>query len=127
MNRTLLAGAIFGASSVLLGAYGAHGLSGLLNKYPRMEIAYQNAVDYQMLHSVLLIILGVFSYIPKVRVPKFLAIILCASILLFSFTIYGWVMGGPNWLIKLTPAGGVGFVISWLLFIHLAWLNRGLK
>ena len=30
-------------------------------------------------------------------------------------SIYGWVFEGDDWLIKLTPVGGIGFFISWLL------------
>ena len=57
----LLLGAASGASSVLLGAYGAHGLEEIFNDVPRKRTAYGNAVDYQMIHSLLLVVLGLFG------------------------------------------------------------------
>ena len=114
LNVPMILGALFGASSVLLGAYGAHGLSDAFIEFPKMKTAFHNAVDYQMLHSLLLIVLGLTYYIPNFRLPRYIWIVLSLSILFFSFSIYLWVFGGPKWLIKLTPLGGVGFVVSWL-------------
>jgi len=114
----VLLGALGGASSVLLGAYGAHGLDEIFHEVPRKKVAYGNAVDYQMIHSLLLVVLGFFGTRNE-EPPGFLytlnGYLLVASILLFSGSIYAWVFGGDDWLIKLTPAGGIGFFISWLL------------
>jgi len=113
----LLLGAASGASSVLLGAYGAHGLEEIFNEVPRKRTAYGNAVDYQMIHSLLLVVLGLFGSQSKFVGKLFFlnASLLSLSILLFSGSIYLWVFGGSDWLLKLTPAGGIGFVLSWIL------------
>ncbi|MBT3636644.1 MAG: DUF423 domain-containing protein [Opitutae bacterium] len=113
----LTLGALGGASSVLLGAYGAHGLEELFSEVPRKRTAYGNAVDYQMIHSLLLVVLGFFGSTNKLgaRLLSINASLLVASMLLFSGSIYLWVFGGSDWLLKLTPAGGIGFVLSWLL------------
>ena len=122
-NWPLFAGAIFGSSSVLLAAYGAHGLEQVFLTTPKMRIAYGNAVDFQMLHSLLLVILGLTLYIPKFRLPAYLWKTLLLSIILFCMSIYLWVFGGPNWLVRVTPFGGMGFVLSWLMLIRIIWLN----
>ena len=124
MNGALITGSLLGASSILFGAYGAHGLDVTFNEFPKMQTAYQNAVDYHMLHSILLVVVGIFSYIPRFFVPSYFWMVLSCSILAFSFSIYFWVLGGPGWLIKLTPVGGIGFVVSWLLLLRVAWINR---
>lgn len=113
----LLLGAASGASSVLLGAYGAHGLEEIFSDVPRKRTAYGNAVDYQMIHSLLLVVLGLFGSKNKPGGKLFFlnASLLSLSILLFSGSIYLWVFGGSDWLLKLTPAGGIGFVLSWIL------------
>jgi len=113
----LALGAVGGASSVLLGAYGAHGLEDVFSEVPRKRTAYGNAVDYQMIHSLLLVVLGFFGARngPGSRIFFFNASLIVLSILLFSGSIYVWVFGGGDWLRKLTPVGGVGFVLSWLL------------
>lgn len=123
INWPLFAGAIFGSSSVLLAAYGAHGLEQVFLTTPKMRIAYGNAVDFQMLHSLLLVILGLTLYIPKFRLPAYLWKTLLLSIILFCMSIYLWVFGGPNWLVRVTPFGGIGFVLSWLMLIRIIWLN----
>ena len=111
-------GALGGASSVLLGAYGAHGLDEIFHEVPRKKVAYGNAVDYQMIHSLLLVVLGFFGKRNGEESGLLYALngyLLVASILLFSGSIYAWVFGGDDWLIKLAPVGGIGFFISWLL------------
>ena len=57
-------------------------------------------------------------------VPNCLWKILSLSIFLFCFSIYAWVLGGPYWLVHLTPLGGIGFVFFWLSLIWLTWRNR---
>lgn len=113
----LALGAVGGASSVLLGAYGAHGMEDVFSEVPRKRTAYGNAVDYQMIHSLLLVVLGFFGAMngSGSRIFFFNASLLVLSILLFSGSIYIWVFGGGDWFLKLTPVGGVGFVLSWLL------------
>ena len=114
----------------MLGAYGAHGLDEVFLEVPRKKVAYGNAVDYQMIHSLLLVVLGFFGTRNE-EPPGFLytlnGYLLVASTLLFSGSIYGWVFGGDDWLIKLTPVGGIGFFISWLLlgFQYKTIINKG--
>jgi len=72
MNLPLIVCAILGASSVLLGAYGAHGLVEKFSVFPKMKTAYENAVDYQMYHSLVILVLGVSSYIPRIKMPTYL-------------------------------------------------------
>ncbi|MEL0098864.1 MAG: DUF423 domain-containing protein, partial [Opitutae bacterium] len=60
MNGALIIGSLLGASSILLGAYGAHGLEETFREFPKMQAAYKSAVDYQMLHSILIVVVGFF-------------------------------------------------------------------
>lgn len=124
MNWALFAGALLGALSVLLGAIGAHGMNDVFDEFPSKEKAFHNAVDYQMIHALILVCLGFLKYIPNLRVPDYLWKFFCLSIFGFSFSIYCWVFGGPKWLVHITPVGGIGFVISWVLLLRLIWLNQ---
>ena len=127
MNKPIIACALLGASAVLLGAYGVHGLSEKFTDFPRMKIAYNHAVDYQMYHTLVLLVLGLASYVSKIKLPEYLWRSFTASMMLFSFPIYIWILGGPEWVLKFTPWGGVGLFISWLLLGRVAWINRDLK
>ena len=82
-NFSLILGALLGASSILLGAYGAHGLNDIFLKLPRMETAYSKAVDYQMYHSIVLVVLGVGSFIPNINLPRYLCFSFAGSVSLF--------------------------------------------
>jgi uncharacterized membrane protein YgdD (TMEM256/DUF423 family) len=71
-----------------------------------------------MIHSLLLVVLGFFGKRDRGGsglIHSLNGSLLVGSILLFSGSIYLWVFGGSDWLLKLTPVGGIGFVLSWVL------------
>ena len=113
-------GALFVTLAIGLGAYGAHGLEDAFSKTPRMERAWGNAVDYQMFHGLALFVLGIVRIDQKrARLWIFSGFIMSLGVILFSFSIYAWVFGGPDVLIMVTPFGGFSFIIAWvLLAIH---------
>jgi len=124
MNWPLFAGSVFGALAVLLGAYGAHGLDSVFEKSAKVGKAFESAVIYQIFHSLLLVVLGLGTYIQSFRLPSYVWATLIVSIFFFCFSIYGWVLLDFDWLRSLTPFGGIGFVCSWLMLAHLAWAKR---
>jgi len=113
----LLAG-IFGASSIALGAYGAHGLKYKANK--KTVQSFKNAVHYQQLHSITLLLISVLGFTEKqvglsgllITVSGWLFV---AGILLFSGSIYASTFTGKQVLTKITPVGGFCFIAGWLL------------
>src|SRR5690625_163709 len=54
----LVIGAIYGATSVILGAFGAHAFKKILPA--EKLVSFETGVQYQMYHALLLIIIGVF-------------------------------------------------------------------
>ena len=127
MNRAIVCSATLGSTSILLGAYGTHGLSETFGQFPQMMTAYQKAVDYQIYHSIVILVLGMGAYIPRLKLPPYLWTSFALSVLLFSFPIYFWVLGGSRAWVQVTPWGGIGLFISWVLLIRFTWLNRDLK
>ena len=111
--RTWIAiGAFSGALTVLLGAFGAHGLK---DTAPPEDLAiWQTAVHYQGLHAVALILFGLFARRAGARAFAGWAFLLGA--LIFSGTLYGMVLGGPRWLGAITPIGGVAMIAGWVAF-----------
>ena len=113
-------GALFVTLAIGLGAYGAHGLEDAFSETPRMKGAWANAVDYQMFHGLALFVLGIVR-IDQKRVKLWIVsgILMTLGGILFSFSIYAWVFGGPEALIMVTPIGGFSFIFAWvLLAIH---------
>ena len=55
---TLIIGAIYGLTSVILGAFGAHALKKVLS-VERLT-SFETGVKYQMYHALLLLLIGFF-------------------------------------------------------------------
>ena len=117
MNGSLLLalGAVSGAISVMLGAFGAHALKARLSA--DVLSAFQTAVQYQMMHSLALIAVGLWLLRhPEDMLSRYAALAFCFGILFFSGSLYGLTLGGPRWLGPVTPIGGTLFIAGWLLF-----------
>jgi len=117
MNGSLLLalGAVSGAISVMLGAFGAHALKARLSADALS--AFQTAVQYQMMHSLALIAVGLWLVRnPDDMLSRYAAVAFCFGILFFSGSLYGLTLGGPRWLGPVTPIGGTLFIAGWLLF-----------
>ncbi|WP_096202993.1 DUF423 domain-containing protein [Bacillus sp. FJAT-45350] len=115
MYKIFLAiGSISAALAVALGAFGAHGLEGkLTERY--MEI-YQTGVQYHMIHSLGLILVGIIS--AKILNSKLINVAgwcLFGGIIIFSGSLYILSMTGFTMLGMITPIGGVLFVAGWFL------------
>ena len=117
MNGSLLLalGAVSGAISVMLGAFGAHALKAKLSVDALS--AFQTAVQYQMVHSLAVVAVGLWlARHPEDTLSRYAALAFCFGILFFSGSLYGLTLGGPRWLGPVTPIGGMLFVAGWLLF-----------
>ncbi len=109
--------AVYGALAVAAGAFGAHGLRGRLA--PEMLGAWNTAAQYHLLHSVVLLALGLLELASErsVRLP---ASLIAVGVLLFSGSIYGLALGGPRLLGPVTPIGGALLIAGWVSLLTLA-------
>ncbi len=111
----LIAGALFGATGVLLGAFGAHGLKARLT--PEALSSWDTAVTYQLFHALALLFAGLFAGLlaksavyPAIGVAGTSWIV---GILLFSGSIYVLAIGGPRFFGPITPLGGLALIVGW--------------
>ncbi|GAB3035292.1 DUF423 domain-containing protein [Oleiagrimonas citrea] len=109
--------AIAGASAVLLGAFGAHGLRATLDAQ-HMQI-WETAVQYQFWHALALALTVVLA--PSGRSVKVALVAFALGIVLFSGSLYALALGAPRWTGIVTPFGGIAFVVGWLA---LGWSMR---
>jgi uncharacterized membrane protein YgdD (TMEM256/DUF423 family) len=107
-------GAASAAVSVALGAFGAHGLRERLSE--EMLAVFRTGVDYQMWHSLGLILLGLIG---RTRWP---AVLMLIGILVFSGSLYALSLTGVRWFAAITPIGGVCLILAWCM---LAWSTLG--
>ena len=110
MNRMIIgAGALLGATAVMLGAFGAHALQGMLT--PQAAGWWDTAVQYQLAHALALLLVAALP----VRRPGVAAWCMGAGAVIFSGTLYAMALGAPRWLGAVTPVGGVLMILGWLL------------
>ena len=110
-------GAVYAALGVGLGAFGAHGLRGVLGE-PQLAL-WETATRYFLLGAVGLLLFGVFqSTREKSAAPGWLLLL---GSTLFAGSLYGLALGAPRALGAITPFGGVGLIAGFLSF---AWTAR---
>ena len=124
----LMVSAFSGLMSVVLGAFGAHGLKKVVSV--DMLAAYQTGVQYQFIHSLVLLALAIVLLLPALNVSKALlswsANLMMAGILLFSGSLYTMTLmsaadGFPSWLGPITPIGGLAFIMGWIFLLVAAF------
>lgn len=121
MNKTILgSGIFFGVLAVILGAFGAHGLKGLI---PENDLeAYRTGIEYQMYHALLLLVLGNLGQLSEGS-KKWVYLLLVSGIICFSFSLYLLAMNSltPADLSVvgfITPIGGLMLICGWILLAY---------
>ncbi len=112
-------GAVSGMLCVILGAFGAHGLE---NQLPAHHLEWwQKAVDYQALHSLALLAVGLLALQQGSRLLQWSGWSFLIGILLFSGSLYLLALTGNRTLGMITPFGGLAFIIGWCCLTLAAW------
>lgn len=114
-NVTAIAG-IFGLAGVVLGAFGAHGLSAR-GLSPDQIASWQTAVQYLLIHAVALLALGIGIRLTESAWFEWSAVAWMIGVILFCGSIFTLVLGGPRWFGPVTPIGGVALITGWLMVI----------
>jgi len=95
----------------VFGALGAHALRSRLS--PEAFASWATAVDYHLLHSVVLLSLSLYAAASG-RSTSLPSTLFLVGIVLFSGSIYGLVLGGPRILGPVTPLGGLCLIAAWI-------------
>ena len=118
----LLAASLLGATGVMAGAFGAHGLASRV-PLERLEV-WQTAATYQLFHSIALLALALSILYASnvVRISTALWVCRCwlVGVIIFSGSLYGLVLSGVTWLGAITPIGGTLLIVGWVLLSSLA-------
>lgn len=123
MRLWLIAGAVNGFLSVALGALAAHFLQKRLE--PRAFEVWEVAVRYQMYHAWALVAVGLLVGRLPGGSTDAAGWCFLGGIILFSGTLYAWSLGGPSFLVHITPIGGMAFLAGWALLALAAWRRAG--
>jgi uncharacterized membrane protein YgdD (TMEM256/DUF423 family) len=100
--------AAMGFLGVALGAFGAHGLQGVLVKNNMVDV-WKTASSYHLIHAVALLFLATLRPLP--RAPWFL---IFSGVVIFSGSLYLLAVTDIRWLGAITPIGGLLLLGGWL-------------
>jgi uncharacterized membrane protein YgdD (TMEM256/DUF423 family) len=107
--------------SVVLGAFGAHGLKQIVP--PETVATYQTGVQYQIYHAFALILVGIlYERFPN-NFVNYAGMFFIAGIVLFSGSLYllaslkAMNKVGLSGVGIITPIGGLLFITGWILLL----------
>ncbi|HEY3900808.1 MAG TPA: DUF423 domain-containing protein [Chthoniobacter sp.] len=100
--------AVTGFLAVALGAFGAHGLTRLLEANQRTA-TWQTAAHYHLVHAVVLLVLALRPTVTRLSFTLFVA-----GIVIFSGSLYLLAVTNIRWLGAITPIGGACLIAGWL-------------
>ncbi len=118
MKQFILAiGSIYGALSVIFGAFGAHLLKTKISA--EKLTSFETGIRYQMYHALLLLFVG-FAFQFTSGLEKTTAWFLIIGTFLFSFSIYFLSLQeffklNLKFLGPITPLGGLFLVMGWIM------------
>lgn len=121
----LLSAALLGATGVMAGAFGAHGLRSVVSN--SMLDVWQTAAHYQLTHALALLALALAMMVePRLVASK--AVMWAARLwllgsLVFAGSLYTLVLTGIGLFGAITPIGGVMLIAGWCSLLLLALSN----
>jgi uncharacterized membrane protein YgdD (TMEM256/DUF423 family) len=109
----LIIGAILGAVSVAVGAFGAHGLHDYLEETGRSS-TFVTGVTYLWYHTFAILIVGVLSNFKSNKFLQWSGYLFLIGILLFSGSLFLLIATGNTSFGAITPIGGLSFIAGWI-------------
>lgn len=113
----LILGSTLALLSVMIGAFGAHALAGLLEANGRTG-TFETAVQYHQFHSLAILMTGILLLCKPSAGLKWTNLFFLAGIVFFSGSLYILSLTGLTPLGAAAPVGGLCFIVGWILLIH---------
>lgn len=121
---------VLGAAGVVIGAFGAHGLEGYLEKQavaPEEIVKRADqldvAVQYHMVHVLATLAIGLAHLKGKAR--HIASVWFYLGIALFSGGLYSMVFFGVMGHWAIVPSGGLCFILGWISSVFIAFNREG--
>jgi uncharacterized membrane protein YgdD (TMEM256/DUF423 family) len=115
MKSVITVASISGLLAVIVGAFGAHILKGIIS--PEMLDSYKTGVQYQFYHTFALLYVGILMNFKQTKALKWSGYLFMTGILLFSGSLYAMAISGVKALGLITPLGGTIWILAWILLI----------
>ncbi|WP_375207016.1 DUF423 domain-containing protein [Hyphococcus sp.] len=111
MNRLGVFAGLCGFVTVVLGAFGAHGLEGRLTAEGLDW--WGTATLYGLAHAVAALAVSMSERAGLNRAGWAFVI----GAVIFSGSLYAMALGAPRWFGAITPVGGVSFLAGWTMIV----------
>lgn len=109
-----------GFLAVALGAFGAHGLRGMLANAPdgprRLEV-WETAAHYHLLHALALALVAYLATRSSSSSASYAGYAFLGGIAIFSGSLYALALTGVRTLGAITPIGGLCFLAGWVCVV----------
>lgn len=115
-------GALSGAISVLLGAFGAHALRDRLT--PQLLDTFETGVRYEIYHALAILFVAFALTRWSSNLVGYAGWAFVLGTLLFSGSLYLLALTGTRWLGAVTPLGGVAFIAGWFMLAVGVWQSQ---
>lgn len=112
----LISSCLSGALAVSIGAFGAHALKPTLQANGYLS-TFETGVQYHFYHTLVLLLLGALSMKIETPLLNYAGYAFLVGIFIFSGSLYTLSITGIKWLGAITPIGGLGFIIGWVLLM----------
>lgn len=114
-----LIGALSGAVSVALGAFGAHALRERLT--PQLLDTFETGVRYEIYHAFAILVVALALTRWSSPLIGYAGWAFVLGTILFSGSLYLLALTDTRWLGAITPLGGVAFLAGWVLLAFGVW------
>jgi uncharacterized membrane protein YgdD (TMEM256/DUF423 family) len=113
-NLALFLGSIFAATSVAIGAFGAHAWKPYLININRLE-TFETAAQYQMYGGLALILLGILHIIRPSKILKIASYFHITGSIIFPGSLYLICISQQLFWGAIAPIGGLAFILGFAL------------
>jgi len=113
-RKLIIAGAVLGALSVGIGAFGAHALKPVLIENNRLE-TFELAVRYQFYHTMAILILAALAEKLDQSKSGWAGVLFTSGIIIFSGSLYILSLTGKTIWGAVTPFGGACLISGWIM------------
>jgi uncharacterized membrane protein YgdD (TMEM256/DUF423 family) len=122
----IVAAAVSGAISVVVGAFAAHGLDLRTEAGLKAREWLQTGSHYEMIHALAILAVVVLSNGARLNGRMAVAAqwLFLAGSVLFPGALYALAVGGPKWFGAVAPIGGTAFILGWVSLALAALAKR---
>ncbi len=114
--------AVNGFLAVAAGAFGAHALKSRLTA--ELLANFETAARYQMYHALALLAVFALAARGASRSVEVAGWGFTLGIVLFCGSLYAYSLGGPRWLVMVTPIGGAAMLVGWVSLLIAACTGK---